>query len=483
MSTTPSLYWFDYETFGTAAAWDKPAQFAGVRTDLALNPIGEPLLIYCRPPDDYLPHPGACRVTGMHPSDIAKRGLPEAQFIAQVLEQLGAPGTCSVGYNSIRFDDEFTRHTLFRNFFDPYEYEWKDGNSRWDLLDVVRLTRALRPAGINWPCNEDGTPSNRLEHLTAANNIEHGNAHDALSDVYATIGVARLLKSMQPKLYDYAFNKRDKQSVAEMLNVRTRKPCLHISGMVPNEFSHTSIVIPIVRHSVNKNSIIVLDLRTNPAELLPLSEADIAERVFTSSDNLPEGVERLHLRTIQINRCPVLAPINTLQEKDAQRLGINLEQQLNYARQFEQMASKELEERISNAMTRTFESSTSDVDGSLYGGGFFSAEDKKLFAEIRRSEPTKLAQFSGQFDDVGRLNDMLFRYRARNYPDSLTADEQAQWLEHKIDRLLNQDTPWLNKNSFEQAMNDEPWQPSESELREDLRHYGAQIISALSETS
>ncbi|MFT5897180.1 MAG: exodeoxyribonuclease-1, partial [bacterium] len=211
MNKTTSFYWFDYETFGTHPAWDRPCQFAGVRTDADLNVIGEPLVIYCRQSPDYLPNPEACRITGISPQLANAKGLCEAQFIRLIHEQMTYPGTCSVGYNNIRFDDEFTRHTLFRNLFDAYEQEWKNDCSRWDLLDIVRLTRALRPDGIQWPTNENGLSSNRLEHLSVANGIEHSQAHDAMSDVWATLGMAKLIKQMQPRLFNYAFNQRGKQ--------------------------------------------------------------------------------------------------------------------------------------------------------------------------------------------------------------------------------------------------------------------------------
>ncbi len=227
-----TLYWHDYETSGIDPRFDRPMQFAGVRTDEDLNIIGEPLMIYCKPSGDYLPHPQAALVTGLTPQLAEKEGLNEAEFIKQIHDELAAPGTCGVGYNSLRFDDEFTRFTLFRNFYDAYAREWQSGNSRWDIIDMVRLTRALRPEGIHWPNREDGKPSFRLEDLTAANGIEHSGAHDALADVYATIEMARLIKNAQPKLYDYVFERRRKQALAPLLNLNERKPVVHVLSLI-----------------------------------------------------------------------------------------------------------------------------------------------------------------------------------------------------------------------------------------------------------
>lgn len=470
-----SFYWFDYETFGTHPAWDRPAQFAGVRTDMNLNPLGEPLVIYCRPPGDYLPNPHACRVTGLLPAEVAEQGLSEADFINQVVAELGHPGTCSVGYNNIRFDDEFTRHTLFRNFHDPYEQEWKHGNSRWDLLDVVRLTRALRPAGIEWPSLPDGTPSNRLELLTAANKLEHANAHDALSDVWATIAMAGLLRDCQPRLFDYVFSHRDKQSVAAMLNVRQRQACIQISGMIPGRHGHAAIVVPIARHPVNQNGVIVLDLRSDPAELANLDAEGIAARVFTSSDTTGTAT-RLRLRTIHINRCPVLVPLATLGDADAHRLDIDIQQHQEHLERFEALYSEALAERVRQAMSRPWEARTIDVDGSLYGGSFFKQADKQRFADIRSDAPSELAGYAGQFDDT-RLNEMLFRYRARNYPDTLSDAENLDWQQHIKARLTTKDAPWLTFDGFAEEMQSIEWGDDEAQLRASLQQFAADLKS------
>lgn len=495
-----TFYWFDYETFGTSAAWDKPAQFAGQRTTLDLEPIGEPLIVYCKPPLDYLPHPEACLVTGMDPADIAKRGIPEPEFIATVVAQIGKPGTCSVGYNSIRFDDEFTRHTLFRNFHDAYEYEWKNGNSRWDLLDVVRMTRALRPEGMNWPVMPDGTPTNKLELLTQANAIAHGNAHDALSDVEATLDVARLLKQKQPKLFHYAFSNKDKKSIGELLNLRTRTPCVHVSGMIPARFGHTGVIVPVARDSKNQNSIIVLDLRSDPKELAQLDVEAIKQRVFSSNDALGD-TPRLHLKTVQINRCPMISPIGTLNAATAERLNIDLDVQLARAKTLQAMLSgpdaDALIQKILTAMARHYDPSVNapDVDGTLYSGGFVDQADKKRMEIVRKTAPEQLSDLIGLFDEK-RLNEMFWRFRARNYQETLTEDEKAEWRQHCQDRLLpelndsrssesgNSDKTnssgtnpkkWLNFEEFEEAMAAIEWTDETSHLEQSLMEYADQL--------
>ncbi|MBX2879133.1 MAG: exodeoxyribonuclease I [Granulosicoccus sp.] len=423
-----SFYWYDFETFGTHPGLDRPSQFAGVRTDANLQPVGEELLIYNQLTDDYLPQPEACRVTGIGPSEVNQKGLREYQFIQKIHAELTSPNTCLVGYNSIRFDDEFTRYTLFRNFYDPYEHEWKNGNSRWDLLDVVRLTRALRPNGIEWPLHPDGKPSNRLEDLTAANGIGHLNAHDALADVHATIAVARLIRDAQPKLFDYALAHRTKAAANTALNLREQNPVLHISGMLPGEYGHAAIVAPITRLTHNRNGVVVFDLRADPAELADLDAEAIRQRVFTPKIDMPEGINRLPLKTVHVNRSPVLVPLSTLDDASAERLQINKAESLKHLETLRNLPN--LNDKIIEALKPQDRDTDNDVDGSLYSGGFFSDSDKRKFTTIRSLTGTQLSEHKDLFDDP-RVDEMLFRYRARNWPDSLNEDESRRWTEHR----------------------------------------------------
>ena len=429
-----TLYWHDYETSGIDPRFDRPMQFAGVRTDENLNIIGEPLMIYCKPSGDYLPHPQAALVTGLTPQQAEKQGLNEAEFIKQVHAELAAPSTCGVGYNSLRFDDEFTRFTLFRNFYDAYAREWQSGNSRWDIIDMVRLTRALRPEGIEWPDREDGKPSFRLEDLTAANNIEHSGAHDALADVYATIEMAKLIKNAQPKLYDYVFDRRRKQALAPLLNLNERKPVVHVSRMYPSDYCGTALVVPLAKDPNNSNGIIVYDLRHDPKDLIELDADTIRERLYTATADLPEGVKRPALKTLHINKCPVVVPENTLDDAAAERLQIDRAQHYQHLEMLN--AAGDLSQKLNAIFTAPKFDAIDDPDASLYGGGFFSENDKRKMDVIRNADAEMLKTLSVPFEDQ-RLPELLFRYRARNWPDSLSNDEKEQWLLYRQQRLGN----------------------------------------------
>lgn len=430
MMTT--LYWHDYETSGTDPRFDRPMQFAGVRTDEDLNIIGEPLMIYCKPGGDYLPHPQAALITGLTPQLAEKEGLSEAEFIGRIHDELAEPGTCGVGYNSLRFDDEFTRFTLFRNFFDAYAREWQNGNSRWDIIDMVRLTRALRPEGIHWPDREDGKPSFRLEQLTAANGIEHTGAHDALADVYATIEMAKLIKNAQPKLYDFVFNHRRKHDVAPLLNMHERKPVIHVSRMYPSEYCGTALVVPLAKDPSNNNGIIVYDLRHDPSDLIELDADTLRERLFTATAELPDDIERPALKTLHINKCPVVVPASTLDDAAADRLQIDRQQHDKHLAMLN--AAGDLTTKLNQIFTKPAFDAIDDPDASLYGGGFFSDSDKRKMEVIRSAEPDMLKTLSIPFED-SRLPELLFRYRARNWPETLDKEEQEVWQQYRRQRL------------------------------------------------
>ncbi len=430
-----TLYWHDYETFGADPRRDRPAQFAGVRTDEALNEIGEPLVIYCKPARDFLPHPEACLLTGITPQLADEKGLPEPEFIARIHAEFAQPNTCGVGYNSLRFDDEVTRFTLYRNFYDPYAREWQQGNSRWDIIDLVRMTYALRPAGIAWPQHEEGQPSFRLGDLMAANGILHESAHDALSDVRATIALARLLRTQQPRLYDWLFQLRDKRKAATQLDLATHNPVLHTTRMYPAKIGCTSLVMPLIAEPGNNNSVLVYDLRQDPELFLPLDADELSQLLFTRNDDLPEGMQRLPVKSIKINKCPALAPRNTLDNEAAERIALDLDACHRHWQRL--CAQPDFFQRVAAAYTsRAFEPS-GDVDVALYDG-FLDNADAASLAQIRRASPKQLAKMRLDFHDQ-RLPELLFRYRARNWPETLTAIESERWEQMRLQRLTQGD--------------------------------------------
>lgn len=431
-----SFFWYDLETSSISARTGRIMQFAGQRTDIDLNPVGEPVNLLVKLSEDILPDPDAIMITGITPQSTLQDGLTEVEFLHYFHEEISTPDTIFVGYNTVRFDDEFMRFLHYRNFYDAYEWEWQDGKSRWDLLDVVRMTRALRPDGINWPMTDDGKPTNRLELITKLNGLDHEHAHDALNDVLASIAVAKLIKSKQPKLFDYLLNLRDKKLVKQF--VEQNKTFLYSSGKYANETEKTSAV-QLIRDGSSKDAI-VYDLRFDPTEFAELSPEALMERWQYTKD--PDAPTRLPAKTMKYNRCPALSPLAVLQDAGVQeRLKVTLEQAT--ANRAKLLAMPELIANISAARdlldeerAEHWKGEMSDVDAALYDGGFFNDNDKRLMSVVRAAKPSDLSNLRSDLQDQ-RLRELLPRYKARNFSSSLTDEERAEWERYRYHALMD----------------------------------------------
>lgn len=409
-----TFFWYDLETSGLSARHDRVMQFAGQRTTLDLQPIGEPFNFLVKLSDDILPSPEALLVTGITPQKSADEGISEHEFCHKLINEIFTPNTIAVGYNSIRFDDEFVRHTLWRNFFDPYEWAWQDGRSRWDLLDVVRLTRALRPDGINWPVDSTGKANNRLEELAKFNKIKQEHAHDALSDVEALIGVAKMLQEKQPKLFDYLLTMRDKNEVNKLVNLDNPQPFVYASGRYTCP-EKTTVAFPISPGRTN-GATLVYDLRIDPTTL-DLAKLD---KDYPWKD--------LPVKEIQNNRCPAVAPLNVLDKPSQKKLELSLEQVHENIAKIEENRGI-IDKIIDIWKSRPEFPPAQDVEDQLYDS-FLPESDKFKVKSVREADSNKLADFHPDFTDE-RLNELLFRYKAREFPESLSETEQKKWQEFK----------------------------------------------------
>lgn len=439
-----TFLWHDYETFGADPRRDRPAQFAAVRTDAQLREI-EAMEWFCRPPLDYLPSPAACLITGITPQMADRKGLPEHAFASQIHRAMAQPGTVSVGYNTIRFDDEFTRFLLWRNLFDPYAREWREGNARWDLLDVVRMVWALRPEALQWPTDDAGQVSFKLERLATANGLEHISAHDALSDVRATVALARLIRQRQPRLFDFALKLRDKYAVSQELgfpaDVAQTRPFLHISGMFSPARGCMAVMWPLASHPRNRNEVLAWDLAHDPAELADLDAAAIRQRLFTRQADLPEGVQRLPIKSVHLNRSPmVVGNLKVLRPEVQQRWQLDLallEKHAATARDLPDMSAIWAEvyaPREEVDAQAQGDSGQVPAEQDLYGGFVGDADRQRL--ESLRSRPVGSWPQDLGFEDP-RLAELVFFFRARNFPKRLSEAEQQRWEQHRKAVLLH----------------------------------------------
>ena len=425
-----SLLWHDYETTGISPARDRPVQFAAQHTDESLQPLGDPVTLYCRLPPDALPAPEACLVTGLLPQEITTKGVPEPEFAQQLHKLFSQPGTCGAGYNSIRFDDEVTRYTFWRNFIDPYGREWKQGNSRWDIIDMVRLVAFIKPDSLQWPRDDGDRISFRLERLSEANGIEHESAHDALSDVHATIGLARLILQREPGLYDYCWKLRDKRYVDSRLNWAEQRPFLHISGNLPADRGRAGLFMPLCRLKQNKNAFVAIELSDLPDDLLQLDEAEISRRIFSRSEELGEQ-GRLPIKQIYLNRSPVILPVNMLNDELARHWQFDLPA---CERNWQMLRNSDLIHRNWDEVFSFEAKEDADPDLDLYGG-FLPDQDRRLAERVQSLLPDELRIESLEFGDP-RMQQLLFRYRARNWPETLDDAEQQQWSDWLRGRLM-----------------------------------------------
>jgi exodeoxyribonuclease-1 len=443
-----TFLWHDYETFGKNTRTTRPAQFAAIRTDENLNEIDDPIEIFCKPAPDFLPEPEACLITGITPQHCLKIGLPENEFANKIFDTLAKSNTVGVGYNTIRYDDEITRFMFWRNLMDPYSREWQNGCARWDIIDLARITYALRPEGIEWSRNEQGNISFKLTDLTRANNITHEAAHDAVSDVRATIALAKLIKDKQPRLFDFCFNLRLKEKVNEEigLHLNPRQPFLHLSSMYPAERAHLALVFPLGLHPSNKNELIVWDCAHDPSGLFDLDATTIQQRMFTRTDELPDGLTRLPIKTIHINKSPVvIRNLKVLDVAAQQRCRLDLALNLHHAKiASDKLSNIDLSIIWQKVYHREFE--LADVDESLYSG-FIGNKDRNLLNHLRTLSPQALAKEHPNFTD-DRLAELLLRYRARNYLETLSEDEFETWQQHCAERLHGGTSSTLNLEDY-----------------------------------
>lgn len=420
-----SFFFYDLETSGLNPREDRLMQFAGIRTDLDLNPIGDPINLLVKMSDDTLPSPYAINVTKITPQSTLADGFTEAEFCKYVMDEIFTPGTIAMGYNSVRFDDEFMRHTFWRNFYDPYEWQWKDGRSKWDLLDVVRMTRALRPEGIEWPVTEEGKATNRLELITKKNGITHAHAHDALSDVEALIDVTRLIKEKQPQLYGYLFKMREKRAVQQLVNLEKPTPFVYSSGRYSSEFEKTTVAFPIA--PAKNGNVLVFDLRQNLDELLAQEEPKFFPTV----------------KELKYNHCPAVAPMGVLEQGDGwKKIGLTkdqVEQNLKTLLQHPDF----IEKMRSDNENREEYPPAVDPESALYDG-FLDESDRTRCNAVRTAKVNELADFHPDFHDP-RLPELLMHYKARNFPSTLSESEHAKWEEYRLARIKSRQNNYIKE--------------------------------------
>lgn len=419
-----TLFFYDLETSGLDPRESRIMQFAGIRTDMKFNPVGEPINMLVKMTDDVLPSPEAIIVTGITPQMTVSEGYSESEFCRILMNDIFTPDTTVIGFNNIRFDDEFIRHLFWRNFYDPYEWSWKDGRSRWDMLDVVRMTRALRPDGIKWPVDEEGNATNKLELITSVNNIGHYKAHDALSDVEALLSVTKLIKEKQPQIFDYLFKMRDKNEVKKLVNLDNKNPFVYVSGRYDTIHNKATVAFPLT--AGKNNNVVVYDLRYDPTTLVNMSQKELAKKLYASWDERQaDDFVKLPVKELHYNRAPAVAPISVLSQSDGwKRISIS-EETINKHKEI-LLSSPSFAENIRGLFEKYEEKSkSSNPELQLYDS-FLPDIDKMRTEIVRNASEYELVDLHPEFVDE-RLPKLLLHYKARNFPKSLSLDESETW--------------------------------------------------------
>jgi Exonuclease I len=476
-----TFFFYDLETSGFSPQNDRIMQFAGQRTDENLNRIGDPVNILVKLNDDVLPSPSALMVTKISPQKTVEEGYTEAEFSKMLVEEYFTPDTVIVGYNNVRFDDVHIQHLLWRNFYPPYDWQWKDGRSRWDLLDVVRMIRALRPEGINWPfiINEETGEkfaANKLELLTKENGILHENAHDAMSDVDGLIDVARLLKEKQPQIFDYLFKIRSKNEVQKLVNLENPKPFVYTSGRFKVEFEKTTVTFPIA--PAKNQNVIVWDLRFSPEKFIDWSEDQILENITADFETRSsDDFEPIAAKILQYNKCPAVAPMGVLTEENQQRLKIDLaeiQKNLDILRKNPYFAEnlRSAFERRSEVFQDKSSAEKPAPEARLFEGFVSKSDDIKIEA-VRNSTDRELADFHPDFADE-RLTDLLLHYKARSFPKSLSSQEKELWEEYRVKNLQKMMPNFMKE--FQEIVNNQNLNSQEEYILEEIKLWLENIL-------
>lgn len=474
-----SLFFYDLETSGVSAKTARIMQFAGQRTSLDLQPIGDPVSLYIKLSPDTLPDPEAILLTGITPQKTLLDGLTEQEFLTYFFNEIVQPGTTFLGFNSIRFDDEFMRYMLYRNFYDPYGWQWKNDCSRWDILDMVRMTRALRPDGIKWPFASDGRASNRLELLTAVNGLSHDNAHDAGSDVAATIAVTKLIADKQPDLYKYLFGMRNKKTVASL--VESGKPFVYTSGNYSSDYLHTTVVTMLAKKPKGDEAL-VYNLRVDPTPFLAMSQKELVAAWKYTRD--PDAV-RLPVKSLKYNRAPAIAPLGVINDAATEeRLQIDwdtIEKNRLILEANQETFAKKMLDLVAAMDTKrdqeqkTLFSDMSTADEQLYAG-FASPHDANIMEQVHQAAG-HTESLAGTFHD-DRFNALLTLYKARNFPNDLTADEREAWEKHLNQKLMDGDTSSALYRYFQrlEELSASKLSKEKQFLLEELQLYGQSLL-------
>ncbi len=291
-----SFIFFDTETTGLNAAFDQIVQFAAIKTDNELNETDR-FELRSRIDPNVVPDVQAMLANGLSIEALTDQNLStHYQMIRDLNARLVSwSPAIFLGYNSIRFDEEFLRHALYRTLHSPYLTSLH-GNARNDVMSLALACSASGDNALRVPLKDSGDPSFRLHDLSAANGISILNAHDALSDTQATLELCRLVKDLNPELWRRFVRFSNKASVADF--VASDEPFL-----LTESFANKAYHIPVVFVAIEPdrpNNMLCCSLTELPGDLASMSDEQLAAKL----KSLPCPIRR-----VRTNAGPTMMPL------------------------------------------------------------------------------------------------------------------------------------------------------------------------------
>ena len=443
---------YDYETTGIDKRFDQIVQFAAIKTDSDFNEL-ERHNILCQMRNDIIPSPYAFGTTMIDIENLQENGLSEFEFSKKVNKILSGEGNqCITGYNSKEFDDKFSQFLFYRNLADPYFWAWGKGNKKLDVFDIMKMGYAFGRLGDMKFSEGSGEDSLRLEVLSKLNGLTHLKAHDALSDVVATIELLKLIKINNPNLIKYSEKLQDKSFARKLLS---ESPTFYnISSFYGYEKNFIGVHHIIGQHPTISNSIISWDLEINPENILNKSASEIKEQMFAKKE---DRLFDVGFSEIKLNQSPQVLKYSEKNDANKERAELCQKNLVLVLRH------KLLLNQISDEIF-VFEVPFLDSDADLFAGNFFAEKKKdELNLSLSANNPTL---FKNNDFKSERFSEQLFRLKGRNFFEDLSEIEKVKYLEFVKTRVNYDETDkWRTIKMFNQEYKEIMDEDSSSEKK------------------
>ena len=401
---------YDFETTGRSGTWDQIIQVGAVLVNSEFQELDR-FEAKCSLRPGLVPEPGALLVNKTTPDMLRKTNLSHYGLVEQMLQTFKKwTPALFIGYNSIGFDEEFLRKTLFKTLNDPYLTQF-DGNKRGDILGLIRTAHLYYPDCIKTPTSDKGNAVFKLDQLAPMNGIEHGNAHDAIGDVLATIGIAKIIADKAPAVWKSSLMTTSKVEVNTIVQ-NEKLFCF-------NEYFYGKArpyVVTFLCFHPKYNWPQCFDLKEDPQTYFTMNMEDL-KLAMKKSPKI--------IRSVKNNKHPVIMNPKFGENFDGyKQLGMKKlmerAEMLHGTEEFKKKVSRILEEE---AQEKDDLDSQLDIQAeeSIYSGGFASDQDKSTMKEFHQAEWKDKLIVADKFKD-SRFNYFAKRLIYEENPQILPQD-------------------------------------------------------------